>query len=150
MASNDERAEAVEIPPRWYTGEKRDYVVGVAQAMQWNDGVEQQVRREDYVADATAYALSYCRDFRALHQLSHDHDCRSTCVKYVKPKVKAAAEERVKRGLVVACRFFFYHILEFACSAVQPALRQGQKAIKRIRRKGKKLVDATYVAWTND
>ena len=76
-----------------------------AQAMQWNDGVEQQVRREDYVADATAYAVSYCRDFRALHQLSHDHDCRSTCVKYVKPKVKAAAEERVKRGLVVACRF---------------------------------------------
>ena len=117
---------------------------------QWNDGVEQQVRRKDYVSDAAAYALSYGRDFRALHQLSHDHDCRSTCVKYVKPKVKAAAEERVKRGLVVACRFFFYHILEFACSAVQPALRQGKKAIKRIRRKGKKLVDAAYVAWTND
>ena len=45
---------------------------------------------------------------------------------------------------------FFYQILKFACSAVQPALRLGQKAIKRIRRKGKKLVEAPYVACTND
>ena len=52
--------------------------------------------------------------------------------------------------MVVACRFFFYHSLEFACSAVQPAARLGQKAIKRIRRRGKKLVEAPYVACTND
>ena len=150
MASEEQRAEAVEAPPRWCTGEEDDYVVGLARARSRNDGVEQHVTREDYVADANAFALSYCRDFRALHQLSHDHDCRSTCVKYVKKKAKAAAEEAVKRGMVVACRFFFYHILEFACSAVQPVLRLGQKAIKRIRRKGKKLVEAPYVACTND
>ena len=52
--------------------------------------------------------------------------------------------------MVVDCRFLFDHILECACSAVQPALRLGQKAIKRIRRKGKKLVEAPYVACTND
>ena len=49
----------------------------------------------------------------------------------------------MKRGMVVACRFFFYHIVEFACGAVQ-------KTIKRIRRRGKKLVEAPYVACTND
>ena len=45
---------------------------------------------------------------------------------------------------------FFFHIVEFACSAAQPAIRLGQTAVKRLRRKGKKLVEAAYTACTND
>ena len=45
---------------------------------------------------------------------------------------------------------FFFHIVEFACSAAQPAIRLGQTAVKRLRRKGKKLVEAAYIACTND
>ena len=64
-------------------------------------------------------------------------------MKYIQKQTKATAEEALKRGMVVDCRFFFYHIVEFACGAVQ-------KTIKRIRRRGKKLVEAPYVACSND
>ena len=45
---------------------------------------------------------------------------------------------------------FVFHIVKFACSAVQPAIHLGEKTVKRVRRKGKKLVEAAYVASTND
>ena len=147
MASDDQRAEALAVPLRWCTGDEGEHVVSVAHAKLWkdkaeqpvlenvggSDGAEQPVSVEDYVADANAFALSYCRDFRALHQLNHDHDCKDTCVTYVKNNANSAAEEALKRGTVVDCRFFFYHILEFVCSSVQPAISLGQKAIRRIR-----------------
>ena len=102
MASDDQRAEALAVPLHWCTGDEGDHVVGVAHAKLWedraeqpalenvggSDGAEQPVSVDDYVADANAFALSYCRDFRALHQLNHDHDCTSTCVKYVPKNAK--------------------------------------------------------------
>ena len=63
-------------------------------------------------AKGQQWRSSFCRHFRALHQLKHDHDCTSTCIKYVK-KGKEAAEEALRKGLVVACRFFYFHILVF-------------------------------------
>ena len=60
---------------------------------------------------------------------------------------KEAAEEALRRGRVVACRFFFFHILEFACETITAL---GRKTVKRIRRRGKKLVETAYVASTND
>jgi hypothetical protein len=98
---------------------------------------------QDLVADAKSFALSFGRDFRALHQLNHDHDCTSTCIKYVQKKCKEAAEEALRRGRVVACRFFFFHIVSF----VSDSFRNG---VKRIRRRGKKLVETAHVASTND
>ena len=46
--------------------------------------------------------------------------------------------------------FLFYHIVEFACAVARPFLRRAQKAIKRIHRQGKTLVDAADVACAND
>ncbi len=65
---------------------------------------------------------------------------------YVQKKCKEAAEEALRRGRVVACRFFF-HIVVFACEALA---NLGQTAVKSIRRRRKKLVETAYVASTND
>ena len=96
-------------------------------------------------ADARAWSLSYCRDFRALHQLNHDHDCTSTCIKYVK-KTKESAEKALKKGWTVACRFFFYQILIFTYMCTEA----GKMITKAIRRRGKKLVPVAHIALTND
>lgn len=123
MTSDDQQGEATAGPLRWCVGDEDDYVVGIERSAVCNDraeqpavenvggrdNAEQLVTVEDYVADANAFAASYCRDFRALHQLNHDHDCTSTCVKYVQKKGKAAAEEALRSGRVVACRFFLPH-----------------------------------------
>ena len=96
-------------------------------------------------ADANAWALSFCRDFRALHQLNHDHDCTHTCIKYVK-KGKESAEKALKKGWTVACRFFFYHvfILTYMCAEAQKMIT------KAFRRRGKKLAQAAHIASTNE
>ena len=95
--------------------------------------------------DASTFALSFCRDFRALHQLNHDHDCTSTCIKYVK-RGKEAAEKSLQKGWSVACRFFFFHIVVFTylCEAAQ------KMVTKAFRRRGKKLVPRAHIALTND
>ena len=78
------------------------------------DRVVQPASHLNIVEDANQFALSYCRDFRALHQLNHDHDCTATCIKYVAKKCKEAAEDALRKGKVVLCRFFFFHVLAFA------------------------------------
>ena len=95
--------------------------------------------------DADAWALNFCRDFRSLHQFNHNHDCTSTCIKYVK-KGKDAVEKALRKGWSVACRFFFFHIVTFTylCSVT------GSMITKSFRRRGKKLVPEAYVALTND
>ena len=59
---------------------------------------------------------------------------------------KEAAESALKRGRVVKCRFFFYHIvvLSYYCTSLL------QYVTKRIRRRGKKLVPKPFIANTND
>ena len=47
MASDDQRADALQVSPRWCTGDKGHYVMGVARAPPCNDTVEQSVRRVD-------------------------------------------------------------------------------------------------------
>ena len=96
------------------------------------------------LSDAGQWAQNFCRDFRALHQFNHDHDCTSTCIKYVK-KGKDIAEDALRKGWTVACRFFYYHVVVFTymCNLA------GKVVTKRIRRRGKKLVDEAYIATTN-
>ena len=81
----------------------------------------------DLVDDANKWACSFCRDFRALHQLNHNHDCTSTCVKHTKQKAKDIAHDALRLGKVVACRFFFFHIvvLKAAASLISFAARGG-------------------------
>ena len=117
MASDDQHVEASTTAMHRCTSDEGDQVSGVAlrcegraerpaaENLIGGDSAEQIACLEDYVADANAFAVSYCRDFRAPHQLNHDHDCTITCVKYVQKKCKAAAEEALRRGSSVACRF---------------------------------------------
>jgi hypothetical protein len=111
--------------------------------------VGQPASHEDIVQDANRFALSYVRDFRALHQFNHDHDCTTTCIKYVAKQCRDTAQEALKKGKVVACRFFFFHILVF--NYVATTLRGiGETITKRIRRRGKKIVESPYIATTNE
>ena len=70
--------------------------------------VEQPASREDIILDAGEYGLSYARDFRALHQFNHDHDCTTTCIKYDAKQCQDAAKEALRKGIVVACRFWSF------------------------------------------
>ena len=104
------------------------------------------VSRDELVRDADQWALSFCRDFRALHQFNHDHDCQSTCIKYVAKKGLDAAKKALKTGKAVVCRFFFYHIVEFTYKVLGAA----KTTTRRIRRRGKILVRKPYIARTNE
>ena len=104
---------------------------------------------DDITQDAGRFALSYCRDFRALHQFNHDHDCTATCIKYVAKQCKDAAQEALRKGKVVACRFFFFHIKVFTYAG-EMLHGFSETVTKRIRRRGKKLVTVPYIAVTNE
>ena len=107
--------------------------------------VAQPASYEEINEDAGRFALSYCRDFRALHQFNHDHDCTHTCIKYLKNQCKEAAENAIRKGKVVLCRFFFFHIKVFSVDD-----EAGNPTTKRIRRRGKALVEEPYIAITNE
>ena len=51
------------------------------------------------------------------------------------------------KGRIVACRFFFFHIVVFICETIAGF---GKTVAKRIRKRSKKLVETAYVANTND
>ena len=120
------------LQPGWTVDQERLYVTGFEPL-----GSEHPATYAELISDAMQWALSFCRDFRALHQFNHDHDCTSTCIKYVK-KGKEAAEDALRKGWVVACRFFYFHIVVFTymCELAEKIVT------KRIRRRGKKLVKA--------
>ena len=121
----DEDAEHVQLP-------------SMCQIAAGLGSVAQPASREDIIKDANQFALNYSRDFRALHQFNHDHDCTTTCIKYVAKQCRDAAQEALRKGKVVACRFFFFHILVFTYVAM--ALHGiGETITKRIRRRGKNL-----------
>ena len=53
----------------------------------------------------------------------------------------------MRRGRIVACRFSIFHNVVFICATIAGF---GQKVAKRIRRRGKKLVETACIANTND
>ena len=109
MHCHDASAEAVSFPPAWNVDDKTDSVTGITKAS--GDSVVQPASHDDLIEDAKLFALSFGRDFRALHQLNHDHDCTNTCIKYVAQKCKDAAQDALRKGKIVACRFWLVHIL---------------------------------------
>ena len=137
MTSDTRRVEVPTKTLSWYAQEGSDSIEGPSHPPGDAGGAEQLVQPlpheehsraaqpanfQDLVTDARSFALSFGRDFRALHQLNHDHDCTSTCIKYVQKKCKESAEEALRRGRVVACRFFFFHIVTLACDAIELSL----------------------------
>ena len=61
------------LQPTWTIDDERLYVTGFMPA-----GSEQIATCTNLVLDADQWGLSFCRDFRALHQFNHDHDCTGT------------------------------------------------------------------------
>ena len=158
--------QPVLLPPTWAIDEDGDHVTGPLATVgaEHSDDPGSAARPaslEALLSDAGDFALSFCRDFRALHQFNHDHDCTSTCIKYVAKKCKEAAESALRKGKVVACRFFFFYIV--VLMYVESVLTGGQTShpaaahsaeqpvtTKRFRRRGKKLVPNAYIATTNE
>ena len=92
MAQNPERQSATATLSSWNVDLEGQHATGLG-----NDDVQDpNTVLNSLTADANAWALSFCRDFRALHQLNHDHDCTHTCIKYVK-KGKESAETALKK-----------------------------------------------------
>ena len=140
MHCTDGDTAPLAFPPLWMIDEDAEHVKtpSICQTAAGVGSVEQPASREDIIQDAGQYGLSYARDFRALHQFNHDHDCTSTCIKYVAKQCRDAAQEALPKGKVVACRFWFFNILVFTyvCAALGAI---SETITKRIRRRGKKL-----------
>ena len=127
------------FPPVWETDEDAEHVEA-PHTCNTEDRVStvlQPASREAIMQDANHYGQSFARDLRALHQFNHDHDCTSTCIKYVAKQCRDAAKDTLRKGKVVACRFWFFHILVF--TYVSTTLTGICEFItKRIRRRRKK------------
>ena len=135
MTSQRQATSALELQTNWRENEEGQY--------EFTPTTDESTNVEHVVADARIWMLSFVRDVRALHQLNHDHDCTSTCVKYIKNKSKDAMEKAMKAGKAVACRFFFFFIV------VLTIISNGASSVKKIRRRGKQLVSQAYIATTN-
>ena len=80
--------------------------------------------------DARQWAQHYGQDVFNNHCLNHEHDCKATCVKYVKKKLEA--KESLRSNKVPTCRFFFF--------------RRVKVGDKLKRRRGKPLVAKAFIA----
>jgi len=135
MISARSSSSELELHNRWHKDEHGHY--------QFSHTTDVPTNINHVVTDAQWWMLSFARDVRALHQLNHDHDCTSTCVKYIKNQSKDKLTKAIQAGKAVACRFFFFFIV------VLTVVRNGVSTVKKIRRRGKQLVSQAYIARTN-
>ena len=110
MHVNDGDNSTHAFPAHWVVAEDAEHVQTPSMCPIAADigSVGQPATDADIEQDANRFALSYARDFRALHQFNHDHDCTTTCIKYVAKQCRDAAQDALKKGKVVACRFFSF------------------------------------------
>ena len=59
----------------------------------------------DRTDDARQWAQHYAQDVFNCHCLNHEHDCKATCVKYIKKELEAKLSLRSNK--VPTCRFWF-------------------------------------------
>jgi hypothetical protein len=135
MTSARKASSALKLQTKWCQNENGQY--------EFKHYKDDPTNIEDIVSDARSWMLSFVRDVRALHQLNHDHDCTSTCIKYIKKTSKGTMEQAMKAGKAVACRFYFFFIV------VLTVISNGVSTVKKIRRRGKQLVSQAYIATTN-
>jgi hypothetical protein len=91
-----------------------------------SDGEE--CTQKELEEDARQWAVHFSHDHRNNHCSNHEHDCKETCIKYVKKKLEA--KESLRSSRCPSCRFWFFRIK-------QVKTKQG---MKNIRRRGKPLV----------
>ena len=74
---------------------------------------------------------------------NHEHQCQETCVKNTKNKLEALRDLK-KRNSVPTCRFWFFRILSLM------KLDDGVLKLRRVRRRGKPLVEEPYIETSAD
>ena len=60
----------------WHVEDDTEHVIAIQTSS--GDSVAQTASLSDLIQDAIDFALSYVRDFRALHQFNHDHELTRT------------------------------------------------------------------------
>ena len=99
---------------------------------------------EQIKEDCDAWKTSFARDQRASFIQNHDHDCTGTCIKYQRKKnateLPQRAGQKIAGPSVPKCRFRFY---------LHVALRI-TGAIRYVIRRGKELVQNTFIATGNE
>ena len=85
-----------------------------------------------------AWAAPFGHDAFHNHCSNHEHNCTSTCVKYVKKKLEA--QQSLHANRVPSCRFWFFRIKRMRV--------QGRE--KAVRRRGKPLVTTPGIEGNDD
>ena len=92
----------------------------------------------DLKQDALLWAKHFGTHVRNGMCFNHDHQCQETCVKNTKNKLEALRDLK-KRNSVPTCRFWFFRILSLM------KLVDGVLKLRRVRRRGKPLVEEPYI-----
>ena len=86
-----------------------------------------QCTSEDLENDARAWAAHFGHDAFHNHCSNHEHDCTSTCVKYVKKKLEA--QQSLRANKVPSCRFWFFRIKRMLVEGREKAVRRRGKPL---------------------
>ena len=86
-----------------------------------------QCTSEDVLKDAKAWAAHFGHDAFYNHCSNHEHDCTSTCVKYVKKKLEA--KQSLRTNKVPSCRFWFFRIKRMRVDGREKAKRRRGKPL---------------------
>ena len=103
----------------------------------------QEASEEDLKDDAQLWARHFGTHVRNGMCFNHDHQCQETCVKNTKNKLEALRDLK-KRNSVPTCRFWFFRILSLK------KLVDGVLKLRRVRRRGKPLVEEPYIETSAD
>ena len=94
--------------------------------------------------DAKAYEEAYAHDTRWLSAHNHDHTCATTCIKKMKKATMEEKKQVLKCNKAPPCRFWFIHMITFT------VMNAGKEVVKRIRRRGKRIVKEPSICNTNE
>lgn len=103
-----------------------------------------QASEKDLEEDALRFSVAFAEDARKLQIFNHMHSCAETCLKNQKKHTSSSKAGQLNKKRAPPCRFWFFHIVELVLHS------ESRNRIKRIRRRGKKLVPEPAIASTDD
>ena len=103
-----------------------------------------QAGEKDFQDDAERWEGPFAHDYRWLSGHNHDHTCHTTCLKNMKKTSAMDAQKATKPSKAPPCRFWFFHVVTLK------AWDGMRDVVKRVRRRGKAIVEAPFVASTNE
>ena len=97
----------------------------------------------DFIEDAANWEQSFGKDVRWLSGHNHNHTCATTCLKKMKKTSAAEKNKIVKHSKAPPCRFWFVHVVVLTIKSGM------EEVVKKIRRRGKEIVQKPFIAGTN-